>query len=140
MDIRYADLGITPIMYRIAHNCIKVQNEWIKEFSISTPQAVILGLITFFSDYDINQKTLSEKMGVKESSISSIIKTMIKNGLIYKEQSKTDGRNYILKATDKGAEISVKVEASAKKFEDYFYAKLTTDEKTQLKNILLKLI
>lgn len=136
----YSDFAITPLIYKVAHKCSKGQNKCLKKFSISATQAAILGIIEYLGDGAINQKTLSEHMGVMESSISSVIKTMIKNGLIYKEQSKTDGRNFILKITEKGKEIGEKMKASADEFDKKFYANLTSDERATLKNILIKLI
>ncbi len=140
MNASCGDFGITPLLYRVAHNCVEEQNKWMKDLSISAPQAAILGIIEFLGDGEINQKTVSDKIGVKEASVSSIIKTMINKGLINKEKSKTDGRNYILKITEKGRKISGDIKENADEFENYFYKMLDENEKESLKNILIKLI
>lgn len=79
-------------------------------------------------------------MGVKESSVSSIVKTMIKNEMISKEQSKTDGRNYVLTITRKGRRICNMIKSSAGEFERTFYKNLSDEEKESLKNLLIKLV
>lgn len=135
-----ADMGITPLLYKVAHKCSILQSEKLKELSISFPQAVILGIVAFVEDGTVNQRMLSEEMCIKESSVSSIIKTMIKNGLICKEQSKNDGRNNILKITDKGNEIVDKINSSLKSFEDKLYGQLTNEERKIFINLLEKLI
>lgn len=140
MDINCADFGITPLLYKVAHKCNKLQDECLKKFSISAKQAAILGVIEFLGDGAINQKALSEMMGVKESSVSSIVKTMIKNEMISKEQSKTDGRNYILTITRKGRRICNMIKSSADEFERTFYKNLSDEEKESLKNLLIKLV
>lgn len=133
------DIGITPLLYRVAHKCNLIHNEKLKEFSVSIQQVAVLGVIEFIGDGAINQKTLSDEMGIKESSISSLIKTMIKNNLIYKEQSKSDGRNMLLKATQRGKDICSHLKANVGKVEDELYGSLTDEERKSFIAILKKL-
>lgn len=134
------DVGITPLLYRAAHKCTMIHNELFKEFSISVQQAAVLAVIEFMGNGEMNQKKLSDEMSVKESSVSSIVKTMIKNDFIYKEQSKTDGRNQILKATDKGKEICEKLKSTAKRVEEELYGHLSETERAELIALLKKLV
>lgn len=139
VNIERADIGITPLLYRVAHKCSLIHNEKLKEFSISIQQAAVLAVIEFMGNGAMNQKRLSDEMCIKESSVSSIVKTMIKNNLIYKEQSKTDARNQILKATDKGKEICDSLKRSAEKVERELYGHLSEEERNNLISILKKL-
>lgn len=135
------DMGITPLLYKVAHKCILMQNEKLKDYSISAQQAALLGMIVFLGeDNSINQKTLSKEMQVKESSVSSLVKTMIKNGFIFKEQSKEDGRNYIIKLTDKGNEIIEVLENTKGQIEKEIYGHLSEEEKDGLIKTLIKLV
>ncbi len=134
------NMGITPLLYQASHKCMLLQNEILKKFNISVMQAAILGIIRFVEDGSVNQKTLSKEMGVKESSVSSMINTMIKNGLIVREQSKTDARNKILRLGERGREITEFVQNSAKDIENKLYGHLTEEEKSSLVSILKKLI
>ncbi len=134
------NMGITPLLYQASHKCMMMQNEILKKFNISVMQAAILGIIRFVEDGAVNQKTLSKEMGVKESSVSSMINTMIKNGLIVREQSKTDARNKILRLGERGRAITEFIEGSAKDIENMLYGHLTEEEKSSLVNILKKLI
>lgn len=134
------NMGITPLLYQASHKCMMMQNEILKKFNISVMQAAILGIIRFVEDGAVNQKALSKEMGVKESSVSSMINTMIKNGLIIREQSKTDARNKILRLGERGREITEFIEGSAKDIENKLYGHLTEEEKSSLVSILMKLI
>lgn len=91
-------------------------------------------------DNGINQKTISKEMQVKESSVSSLVKTMIKNGFIFKEQSKEDGRNYIIKLTDKGNEIIEVLKNTKGQIEKEIYGHLSEEEKDGLIKTLIKLV
>lgn len=134
------DVGITPLLYIAAHKCTVIHNEMVKEFSISVQQAAVLAIIEFMGNGEMNQKRLSDEMSVKESSVSSIVKTMVKNNFIYKEQSKSDGRNQILKATEKGKEVCEKLKNTAKRVEEELYGHLSETEREELINILKKLV
>lgn len=135
------DMGITPLLYKVAHKCILMQNEKLKDYSISAQQAALLGMIVFLGkDNGINQKTISKEMQVKESSVSSLVKTMIKNGFIFKEQSKEDGRNYIIKLTDKGNEIIEVLKNTKGQIEKEIYGHLSEEEKDRLIKTLIKLV
>ncbi len=135
----YIDMGITPLLYQASHKCMLLQNEILKKFNISVMQAAILGII-LVEDGSVNQKTLSKEMGVKESSVSSMINTMIKNELIVREQSKTDARNKILSLGERGREITEFVQDSAQDIENKLYGHLTEEEKSSLVSILKKLV
>ncbi|MDO5388444.1 MAG: winged helix DNA-binding protein [Clostridia bacterium] len=135
------DIGITALLYRVAHKCMVMQSEKLKVYSVSPQQAVVLGTIIFIGkNNSVNQKAISREMHVKESSVSSIVKTMVKNGFISKEQSKDDARNYIIKLTDKGREIAYILKSLAEQVEEEIYERLSNDEKENLIKILKKLI
>lgn len=140
INIERADIGITPLLYRVAHKCSLIHNEKLKEFSISIQQAAVLAAVEFMGNGEMNQKRLSDEMCIKESSVSSIVKTMIKNNFIYREQSKTDGRNQILKATEKGKEVCENIKNTAKRVEEEIYGHLSETEREELMAILKKLV
>lgn len=140
INISDMDMGITPLLYMVAHKCSLTYNKKLKEFSISMQQAAILAVIDLIGNGAMNQKTLSKEMCVKESSVSSIVKTMIKNNFIYKEQSKEDARNQILKVTEKGKEIMERLKNSAEKLENELYGHLSDDEINNLIAILKKMV
>ena len=140
LNLESMDVGITPLLYRAAHRCTVIHNEMFKEFSISVQQVAVLSVIEFVGNGEMNQKRLSDEMSIKESSASSIVKTMIKNNFIYKEQSKTDGRNQILKITEKGKDVFKKLKSTAKKAEEDLYGHLSETEREELTIILKKLV
>lgn len=139
LEINKIDMGITPLLYMAAHKCNLIHNEILKVFSISVQQAAVLAIIKFIGNGTINQKTISDKMGIKESSASSIVKTMIKNGFIIKEQSKTDARSQLLIITPKGNEICEAIKNTADEVERELYGHLTKDERSTLIRLLKKL-
>lgn len=136
----FEEFGVTPLLYMVAHRCNQLQDEYLKRFNVSGKQAAALGVIEFLGDGTINQKKLGETLGVKESSVSSIVKTMIRNELIKKEQSRRDARNYIITITDKGRMICEQFRNTIEEFEKEFYKNLSDDEIKSFKNLLRKLI
>ena len=136
----FEEFGITPFLYMVAHRCNQLQDEYLKKFNVSGKQAAVLGVIEFLGDGAINQKRLGETLGVKESSVSSIVKTMIKNELIKKAQSSEDARNYIITITEKGKKICDQFKNSIAEFEKTFYSNLSEDERKSFKKLLIKLI
>ncbi len=133
-------LIIIPLLYKVAHKCLEGNSNGLKKYGISTPQAMILGMIGHeFKGQDITQKDISNKLGIKESSVSSVIKTMIKNNLLTKEQSNIDARKYILKLTKKSNEMLEEIKRYYIEYEKVFLSVLDEKEKVLLENILSKL-
>lgn len=130
---------ILKLIYSVSHKCIVLCENESKKYGISFPQLVILSMLNKNQDKDICQKDLENKLGVKGSSISSLLSNMIKKNFIVKEASACDGRKYIVKLTDKSLDLINKIEYESTKYNFNIFNELTEEEKDQLIKILLKI-
>ncbi|MGN1318942.1 MAG: MarR family winged helix-turn-helix transcriptional regulator [Lachnospirales bacterium] len=131
---------IIQIFYKISHECARIAEEHLKNFKMSFPQIVILHIIYNNGDKALCQKDLVELLGVKGSSVTSIINTMTKSGLIERANCNTDGRKVLINLTEKGREVHCQVEKSLDDIKIGVFDNLTREETEQLLNILLKII
>ena len=97
------ELLITYLTY--AAQQVKVEFEKIlKNYGCSWPQALTIGFIKKFNENNktVNQKDIAEAYGIKGPSVTSLIKTMEKNGFITRVKNKNDARSYDVFLTEKG--------------------------------------
>ncbi len=78
-------------------------------------------------------------VGVKGSSISSIINNMSKKNFIIRKPCEKDGRKYIIKITDYGEELMNRIAEDSANLDLNLFKNLSSDEKEQLIKILLKI-
>lgn len=83
--------------------------------------------------------SLSKKMNITKPSVTVGIQKMEKNGLIYKEQSKTDRRISYIHLTDKGKLIKKAEYNSLHRMERSIKSKLNDSELKSLLSILSKI-
>jgi transcriptional regulator, MarR family len=144
MDLNnnYEDIDhkIIRIMYQITHKCITSAEDRMRNQKITFPQSVILHIIFDNEDKDFCQNDIVNILGIKGSSISSLINNMSKNGLIVRRTCSDDARKCIIKGTEKGRQIFNEVEADLKSDKRNIFDRLESDEKKQLLNILSKII
>lgn len=69
----------------------------------------VLGFLYNHRNEDIFQKDIEEEMGIRKSSVTSLINTLEKNGLIKREQTKSDARFKKVVLTQKGVLVHEEV-------------------------------
>lgn len=130
---------IIKLIYSLAHKCAIYGEVNFKKFGITFPQSVLLFLLAEYNDRDLCQKDIETMLGVKGSSITSLVNNTSKKGIIERKPCASDGRKYIIKITDKGYELIEKIKSGYKEIKIDLFETLTDDEKKQLLNILLKI-
>lgn len=78
-------------------------------------------------------------LGVKGSSITSLVNNISKKGLIERRHCASDGRKYIIKLTNKGNMLLEKIRLEHNDMEIELFKALNDEETKQLLNILLKI-
>lgn len=131
--------NIIHSLYYIGHKCFTIAEERMKPYKISFPQSVVLHIIFNNKDKNICQKDIVDILGVKGSSVTSIINTMSKNNLIERIQCSNDARKIIIKGTEKGKDIYEKISSDVMNSDTHLFDNLTREEKELLLNILLKI-
>ena len=89
------ELLITYLTYA-AHQVQVEFEKRLKNYGCSWPQALTIGFIKKFNENNktVNQKDIAEAYGIKGPSVTSLIKTMEKNGFITRVKNKNDARSY----------------------------------------------
>ncbi len=83
----------------------------LKEYQLNHSQHIIL-LILLYSDYSGNEimsTELSYFLGLEKHSITSLVNSLSKRGLVKRQRSRKDRRVINLKLTGKGRELAVEI-------------------------------
>lgn len=89
-------------IHKISHMIKQYNNKDLEEYGLTNQQARIIGYLWFNKDNDINQKMIEQEIGIKGSSVTSLIQNLEKQGFITRIKDKNDGRNNVLILTEKG--------------------------------------
>lgn len=87
-------------------------------YQLTPVQIVIIKYLVKNKNNIVYQKDIEKKLGLRKSTISGILSTMIKNGIITRTESTTDLRSKEIKLTDKGIELDKKMKKKAIEFEN----------------------
>lgn len=82
---------------------------------------------------------LSNRLGVKKSSVIQMVNNLLKSGYLIKKNKDTDRRGYALELTEKGMEIIRLEEVFSHNFLNYFCDTLSPEEMQTLENIAKKI-
>lgn len=134
------DYAIISLLHKFSHKCVVQAEEQISKYNISFPQAVILHIIFDNEERQLCQKDIVDVLGVKGSSISSIINTMSRNNLLERAPCEDDARKCIIKGTIKGRDIYNKLKLNVESQQESLFSNLSDDEKDYLIKILLKIV
>ena len=132
--------SVAKLMYGLHRLLGGLKNEAFSKEGISFPQTLILGFLKHNEERKINMKSLQEVLHIKASSVTSLVDTMQKNGLIEREQNPNDARENLIKLTEKGKIMAEKVESILEDMDEKAFSVLSKKETTTLRNLLLKVI
>ena len=85
-------------------------------------------------DSNINQQTLADAMGVKASSISSLVRTLERKGYLTASRNQSDQRNKCLLLTSKAEELRAALITATKNGEKQLTLGLTENQIEALKS------
>ena len=83
-----------------------------------------------------NQKDIAEAYGIKGPSVTSLIKTMEKNGFITRVKNKNDARSYDVFLTEKGEEVFHQVKKAFFEYDGEFSKKLSDEDKKEFLRLM----
>ncbi len=87
-------------------------------YQLTPVQIVIIKYLVKNKNNIVYQKDIEKKLGLRKSTISGILSTMIKNGIITRTESTTDLRSKEIRLSDKGLELDKKIKKKAIEFEN----------------------
>jgi len=97
-----------------------------------------IGFIKKFNENNktVNQKDIAEAYGIKGPSVTSLIKTMEKNGFITRVKNKNDARSYDVFLTEKGEEVFHQVKKAFFEYDGEFSKKLSDEDKKEFLRLM----
>lgn len=113
---------------------VKGQNE-----SVTGMHGWLMGYLYKNSDRDVFQKDIETEFKIKPSTVTAIVKTMEKNGLLRRESVSFDARLKKLSLTEKGKTEYVHILKKIEKTEELMRKNLTDDELQVFFNIIEKM-
>lgn len=115
MNDKSISLEIKKIDSLIVRKIISYNKNSINQ--LSPAQIVIIKYLIKNKNNIVYQKDIEKKLGLRKSTISGILSTMIKNNIITRTESANDLRSKEIKLTDKGLELDKKMKKKAIEFE-----------------------
>lgn len=133
------DIGflITNISYGIRQYFDKL----FADCDITYPQSrVLTRLFGQLGKEDVNQRDLEYALGIKASSVSSLVRNLEQKGFIRCERMETDTRNKRVLLTEKGMEVRAVLEDARNQAEAELAKGLTDEELRQLRQYLKRIM
>lgn len=109
----------------------------LADVNITREQIYMLEMI--ITEENMTQKKLIYKINKEQTAVSRAIKKLVDSGYVTKEQSIYDLRSTVLKATEKGREITTQAEAIKAKVVSSFMKELNDEEAEDLIELLEKI-
>lgn len=117
--------------------CQNIKKE--KVINISHVQARVLRYLFVNKDKIIYQSDIEKEMDLRRSTISGILKTMEKNGLIKREDSKNDTRKKEVSLTDLSTQKHKEMKEKINKFEKEMLKGISLEEEKVFFRVIDKL-
>ena len=128
---------ITKISYGIRQNF----GNLFAEYGVTYPQSrVLLHLFSQADQKDVNQRELEYALGIKASSVSSLVRNLEKKDLIRCERMAKDTRNKRILLTEQGSQLRKKLVEATGKAEKNLIRGLEPDQLAALRSSLVQLM
>jgi len=127
------------IVFRMHFNCIKKELEKRGLDQVSHPPILFI-LRNEANNAAVSQKEISDKLGVKPSTVAISIKRMENAGLLHKVADAKDQRINLITLTDKGKKLADESRLVFSQMDQGTFEGLTEDERIMLKTIFLHVI
>ena len=107
-----------------------------KNLNITLPQIM---LISSIPTDGIDMTSLSQRLGVDNSTLTRLIGVLIRNQIVIKNKNPLDGRSVIVTLTEYGEKLYSKIEIEIDQFGSDLYDKIPVEEQEEVKEILSNL-
>lgn len=87
-------------------------------------------------DDGFDMTTLSQQIGVDNSTATRLIGNLIRKGWVYKERSEADRRSSLVRLTNKGEAVRKKIEKRIDEYGDIIQGSLPSEDVEETKEIL----
>ncbi|GEP64818.1 hypothetical protein CBE01nite_25860 [Clostridium beijerinckii] len=130
------DLFIKSIAQKMRYT----NDEKLKEYDLTSPQALLLELIEreIRHGNEITRKNLESVMNLKGSSITNLLNGLVRKGCIIRSAGISDGRTFQIQVTAKGKNILTEMEKVFEETEEQLLKGMSQEEKKVFLDLLIK--
>ena len=107
-----------------------------KNLNITLPQII---LISSIPTDGIDMTSLSQRLGVDNSTLTRLIGVLIRNQIVVKNKNTLDARSVIVTLTEYGEKLYSKIEVEIDQFGSDLYHKIPVEDQEEVKEILVNL-
>lgn len=105
-DLKKSDqMGLTYNLGQAHKRMLLKQSSIMKKYGLTARQALIIAYLSTHKKEVVTQKVLEDHLHLTNPTITVMVRTMIKKGLIRKERVEEDARKYRLFLTDRAKEV-----------------------------------
>uniref|UniRef100_UPI004049B931 MarR family winged helix-turn-helix transcriptional regulator n=1 Tax=Candidatus Planktophila sp. TaxID=2175601 RepID=UPI004049B931 len=104
MSIDFKSMGVVSNLFRAANSARNhLEREVLKKHGLSWTGFVVLWVVWVWDS--IETREIAEEVGTSKATLSGVLKTLERDGLIIKKQSKTDRRLVLVSMTKDGKKM-----------------------------------
>ncbi|MBR6156364.1 MAG: MarR family transcriptional regulator [Lachnospiraceae bacterium] len=129
---------ITNVIHAIDKNVIKIYNRGLAEYGLTMQQSLVILYIGNTDKEKVYQIDLERYLGLRNPTVTSMIKNLIANDYVYRIKDEADGRYYHLHLTDKSLAVKDNLARVIYEINHKIESKLTEEEFTMLSFLLNK--
>ena len=104
-----------------------------KKLNLTLPQITLLSSIPIDG---IDMSTLSQRIGVDNSTLTRLIDILIKNNFVRKIKNPKDARSFIILLTVSGEKLQFKIDQQIDQFGSKIFSKIPIEDQDEVKETL----
>lgn len=129
------DIGF--LITNISYGVRQYFDRCFAEYDVTYPQSrVLTRLFSQLDKGDVNQRDLEYALGIKASSVSSLVRNLEQKGFIRCERLPQDTRNKRVLLTEKGMEVRKVLDDARNRAESCMVAGLSQEQQEQFRGYL----
>lgn len=130
---------ISNLIHSIDKKTLSMFNKELSRYDLSFQQATVILYIAKYKDQKVYQKDIETYMGLKNPSVTSLIKNLINNDFVYRIKDENDGRYFHLHLTPKSLNIKDDLIDTIQNTNTYIESLLQKNEYKSLIDSLIKI-
>ena len=133
---------ISAKVNKTMHSIVEFSNRRFKKYGLTHQQAMVLITIdrAEMVNKKVNQKDIEKFLQIRNPSVTSLLNTMVKKGLIKRVQDSNDARSNIIEMTDEGKKKKKNIGKVFTATDITLTKDMTVDEIMMLQNLMERMI
>ncbi len=133
------DRGIGFLVTQVSHSITQCFNRAFEQYDITFPQSRVMAYLIRQQDVgDVNQRDLESALGIKASSISSLVRNLENKGFVECKRRAADARNKSITLTEKGLAVQRQLEGLCHEIEEILTVGISDEQLSELADQLQK--